>query len=1176
MRKTFFIAFILASLVNAVNAAQEKEADTLTGEWILPDWGEAGEPTFPNRRLAWFQVPNRTVIYRKKLDLPASASYGRAEARIRTSGYVYVFVDGKEVFAHPHGWREGRRTPGGVYDVDLSEHFQSGGVHYIDVSVPAEGFAMTGLVGPLSAPGRPIVTDGTWRVTKLPPTSLIDWESSMTVASLLNPDRFRPGFKGTRWYPVRTDPARRLHTNEDALAGFSWSSSLDRAAKELDDLEWRARLLAERSIAVGPPSDYHQLLLLQPLSGNLRLLDPWQAHYAPPGTIHPAAKAAARKVLARCPDLRIALGRLRETKISSWRDLRRQIRWRFDPSDIRKETDRLDEAAYLVILDQGARQIVNADLVSGQLVSKAISEKPTWAGFSRELGKSQTTFTDYLKETVEREAAGLRRAKCIEIAMFNVLFEEEWGHPIGRYGESRSKYGWIPNAALVGGELGDWGIRLPAATVQTRIELPRRWRFSIDPDNQGLDRAWHTVGFNIENQWREIAVGRDWERQGIRGENKNFPQDVPYKEAVAAVSKEGAYNGYAWYRAHIHVPEQWRGQDIVLRIQYVNDWDWTYFNDGEAGRTGPADGATGRRPRTYVIPRDRVRFGGDNLVAVRVYDAGGPGGIGPVALECPALAAAPEAQATVEVIRSDLSPGILLETSGRVLTLIGAGKAASGKTAAVIPLESGFAVRTVSLYDRGKDGALAENWILLWPAFGQKERDRPVQLVFEKRPKRIEAVRDKSGSERVEIEFDAAGARVIAIRPVRLSPPGDGQTLDAAVQRRCRFWSRALLKYPVGFSELIRRDPNEPTSREVTTVYDFITIEDDWKTKDLQIAPLPVLLTYALKLKTPGVAVEGKPVDTELTLGKYGNYLALEGTRKLVYRYPLDRIKRLGGFTSWVFMPWDAGVAGNDRECEAVAQTGSNSYRPQFNFGGEKARIFADYCAKYGLTFIFNPDNNLGKKGGEHGENVDVWVEHYRGLATMFKDRPDDAVAYDLINEAANMKPEVYNPLIKRLTETIRKIDQRHVIYVETCDSWGAVEKFPVLGVTGDPRTVYSFHDYNFRLRGGDRWPTTERDIRNLYARWMPAIDFMIEHNVPIHLGEFGGFERGGEFEPCALTLLDDCFRIFDQFNWHFHYYPGRGIMWPRADGSLRPNMAAIAFRRYFDRGTFDLARAGN
>ncbi len=54
------------------------------------------------------------------------------------------------------------------------------------------------------------------------------------------------------------------------------------------------------------------------------------------------------------------------------------------------------------------------------------------------------------------------------------------------------------------------------------------------------------------------------------------------------------------------------------------------------------------------------------------------------------------------------------------------------------------------------------------------------------------------------------------------------------------------------------------------------------------------------------------------------------------------------------------------------------------------------------------------------------------------------------------------------------------------------------------------------------------------------------------------------------MTLLLDKFRVFDQFGMHFHYYPGRGILWPRSDGSLRPNRVALAFRRYFFRGTFN------
>ncbi len=98
------------------------------------------------------------------------------------------------------------------------------------------------------------------------------------------------------------------------------------------------------------------------------------------------------------------------------------------------------------------------------------------------------------------------------------------------------------------------------------------------------------------------------------------------------------HNGYAWYRLFVRVPESWRGSRLLLLMANVDDVDETYFNGAKVGSTGsmpplysgPASGAQ----RRYVIDPDQIRYGGVNIIAVRVYDHGGAGGIrsGPVLL----------------------------------------------------------------------------------------------------------------------------------------------------------------------------------------------------------------------------------------------------------------------------------------------------------------------------------------------------------------------------------------------------------------------------------------------------------------------------------------------------------------------------------------------------------------
>jgi hypothetical protein len=152
--------------------------------------------------------------------------------------------------------------------------------------------------------------------------------------------------------------------------------------------------------------------------------------------------------------------------------------------------------------------------------------------------------------------------------------------------------------------------------------------FSVDPDEAVLDLAgswkfktgddtlWAQSGLD-DKAWEKIVVPAQWESQG-------YPDD----------------DGYAWYRLSLTLPRQLSGNTLLFTIAAVDDADETYFNGYRIGRTGYFPGEKyGKanekfydRRRVYSIPSDRIQWGGENIIAVRVYDAGGQGGIyqGPV------------------------------------------------------------------------------------------------------------------------------------------------------------------------------------------------------------------------------------------------------------------------------------------------------------------------------------------------------------------------------------------------------------------------------------------------------------------------------------------------------------------------------------------------------------------
>jgi cephalosporin-C deacetylase-like acetyl esterase len=114
--------------------------------------------------------------------------------------------------------------------------------------------------------------------------------------------------------------------------------------------------------------------------------------------------------------------------------------------------------------------------------------------------------------------------------------------------------------------------------------------------------------------WRPIQVDAGWEEQGF--ENRD---------------------GYAWYQLRFPVPESWRNRPDVLERQtlrldlgWIDDVDETWFNGVSIGRTGqfpPAYQLAYREERKYIVPAKLVHWGGDNTIAIRVYDGEGRGGM---------------------------------------------------------------------------------------------------------------------------------------------------------------------------------------------------------------------------------------------------------------------------------------------------------------------------------------------------------------------------------------------------------------------------------------------------------------------------------------------------------------------------------------------------------------------
>ncbi|MCB9059410.1 MAG: cellulase family glycosylhydrolase [Calditrichae bacterium] len=247
-----------------------------------------------------------------------------------------------------------------------------------------------------------------------------------------------------------------------------------------------------------------------------------------------------------------------------------------------------------------------------------------------------------------------------------------------------------------------------------------------------------------------------------------------------------------------------------------------------------------------------------------------------------------------------------------------------------------------------------------------------------------------------------------------------------------------------------------------------------------------------------------------------------------------------------------------EQDIKRIADLGFNSVRPALN-----ARLFLteaenaeyieenfvlidnliEWCRKYNIYVILDMH---GAPGGQTGANIDdspkdepelfmdqrnqerlidLWVK----IAERYKDEPIVA-AYDLLNEplpertgAAEKYGHLAEPLYKRITQAIRKVDKNHMITLEGIN-WA--NDWSIFGKPFDDNVFYQFHYYCWNR------PDNLNDI-----------SYFLKHrerlNAPVWVGETG--EKGN-------TIYWATTQYFEKNNIGWSFWP-----WKKMDTRNTP-----------------------
>ena len=137
----------------------------------------------------------------------------------------------------------------------------------------------------------------------------------------------------------------------------------------------------------------------------------------------------------------------------------------------------------------------------------------------------------------------------------------------------------------------------PAKTYEAQRTA---WLQAFTDNDQGYQNGqpvWVAPDFD-DAAWPAMDLPQLWEGAGLPG-----------------------YDGVVWFRKTFDLPPAWQGRDLELNLAMIDDIDTTWVNGVAVGHT-----ALWNQHRAYTIPANAVEPG-RNVIAVRVLDTGGGGGI---------------------------------------------------------------------------------------------------------------------------------------------------------------------------------------------------------------------------------------------------------------------------------------------------------------------------------------------------------------------------------------------------------------------------------------------------------------------------------------------------------------------------------------------------------------------
>ncbi len=210
-----------------------------------------------------------------------------------------------------------------------------------------------------------------------------------------------------------------------------------------------------------------------------------------------------------------------------------------------------------------------------------------------------------------------------------------------------------------------------------------------------------------------------------------------------------------------------------------------------------------------------------------------------------------------------------------------------------------------------------------------------------------------------------------------------------------------------------------------------------------------------------------------------------------------------------------------------------------------------DSALNNGLYTIINMHHHEALYEDPAGQK-ERFLAQWKQISEVFKDYPD-SLLFEVLNEPhGNLSAAQWNTFFADALTTIRKDNPNRIVLMGSGE-YGGLGGLPTIQLPDDENIILSIHYYNpfpFTHQGagwvddsdkwlGTKWNDTETERQVIKNDFAPLKAFEQKHNIPIHIGEFGAYEKADITSRTKWTTY--MARYIESQDWSWAYWEFNG-----------------------------------